>query len=314
MIEEKEAESGAAGKVVDRALTKKRLVIYLLFSFGLTWTPMFLFIGMGGKYDMEEAGTALLLAASMLWPTVAALLAGKLTGEGLAVTGEASMLLGISFRDGKWIWYVAAFVLPLAGWLLGDALWFVLVPESFNPDMLGEAGFGGAVVLLIPMMGMASAVTVSFGALGEEIGWRTYLYPKLEQLFGLDKALLYGGIIWGVWHFPMVAVGHGFGTGYFGEPYTGFLVFTLDTVSMGCLLYLVTKQSGSVWPAAFLHAFSNTGADIFRMCMDEGKITGIWADSVLQAGIMTTGSCVLGYVAYRILRRSYPVRSREQGL
>ncbi len=296
----KTAQASLAGE--EKRCIVRRLVIYLLLVFGLTWTPMFLFIGLGGEYNIEEAETALLLMVSMLWPTVAVLLTRKITGEGIALTGENSLLLGISFRNRKWIWYAAAFAFPIVYWLIGDLLWFGLVPESFNPGVAAEAGFGGAALLLVPLRGVLSVIAVSFGALGEEIGWRTYLYPRLEQLFGLRGAVLSGGIIWGIWHFPLIAVGHSFGSGYFGEPYTGFLIFTADTVATGCLAYLVTKRSGSVWPATFLHAFSNTGADMLLLCMDERQIAGVFADSAVKLGIRTLGCCIVGFIGYRMLR------------
>lgn len=44
-------------------------------------------------------------------------------------------------------------------------------------------------------IGISSSFLLSFGALGEEIGWRTYLYPKLEEPYGTTKAVIIGGII-----------------------------------------------------------------------------------------------------------------------
>ncbi|MEN6349562.1 MAG: CPBP family intramembrane glutamic endopeptidase [Syntrophomonas sp.] len=40
--------------------------------------------------------------------------------------------------------------------------------------------------------------------LGEELGWRGYLLPKLRMLLSDRAALIVTGLIWGVWHLPCV--------------------------------------------------------------------------------------------------------------
>ena len=47
---------------------------------------------------------------------------------------------------------------------------------------------------------------------GEEFGWRAYLQWKLMPLGG-RKAVLLTGVIWGVWHWPVIAMGHNYGLG-----------------------------------------------------------------------------------------------------
>lgn len=289
----------------EKAWLKKRLICYLIVTFALTWIPMFLFLGLGGKYDSNQPETALLCMYAMLCPAAAVLITRKLTKEGFAATGKDSLLLGIRFADGKWFWYLMAFGYPLLYMIIADTLWFVLVPGSFDPSMPERSGLSLMSMLYIPLCGMINAVAVSFGALGEELGWRTYLYPKLEELFGLKKALILGGLIWSVWHFPLVAVGH-VGTGYWGEPYTGFLLFTIDTAFMGCVAYLVVKKTDSVWPAVFLHAFYNTGSSILVPFMNEEKATGIFRDGAVRLAVLAVGSCVIGLFACRLLQKMKP--------
>lgn len=261
--------------------TKKRLVCYLSVTFLITWAPMFLFIASGEKYDATKPGTNLLLTFAMLCPAIGTFITRAVTKEGFALTGENSLLLGIRFQNKKWIWYLAAFAFPFLYGLINNTLWFLFVPGGFNPDMLEKNGMTPFSVFEGLILCVMSAVFMSFGALGEELGWRTYLYPKLEELFGLKKALLIGGIIWGIWHFPMVAVGH-VGTGYFGEPYTGFLFFAIMTTGIGCLAYLVTKKTQSVWPAVFLHAFNNTNPYPLLFFMDMDKATGFFKDGLFM--------------------------------
>ena len=41
-------------------------------------------------------------------------------------------------------------------------------------------------------------------SLGEELGWRGFLFPRLQQRFGFHGACLISGLIWAVWHYPEI--------------------------------------------------------------------------------------------------------------
>lgn len=90
--------------------------------------------------------------------------------------------------------------------------------------------------------------TITFG-LGEEVGWRGYLFPELEKFNGTLKAILILGFIWGVWHLPMFFYNPTFmamGPGIFGW------LFTLICGSL--ILCWITKRSNySVIPAILWH-------------------------------------------------------------
>lgn len=280
-------------------MTKKRLIIYLSITFALTWIPMFVFLGLGEQYDMTKPGTAMLTTYAMLCPAIGMLLTRKLTGEGMPLIGEGSLRLGVSMKNKKWICYVAAFVLPLLYWGVADGICFLLAPGSFDFKLLEQSGLSNFALIGLPMIGMVLATYVSFGALGEELGWRTYLYPKLEEVFGFKVAVLLGGLIWGIWHFPLVAVGH-VGTGYWGEPYTGCLIFAVDCISTGYLLYVLTKKSGSVWPAVLLHAFNNTNSNVPAMFINREKLPGFLQDGLAEQVIFVMGSCIVAAIVYLV--------------
>ena len=74
-------------------------------------------------------------------------------------------------------------------------------------------------VLLAPAINM-------FPALGEEVGWRGYMMPRLKERFGLLNGRLLGGVVWGIWHWPlMLLVGYEYGTNYLGAPLLGLVVW-----------------------------------------------------------------------------------------
>ena len=75
---------------------------------------------------------------------------------------------------------------------------------------------GLLAVTLAPLANMIPAV-------GEEAGWRGYMMPRLKERLGLLNGRLLGGVIWGVWHWPlMLLVGYEYGTNYLGAPCWGW--------------------------------------------------------------------------------------------
>ena len=289
-------------------MTKKRIGIYLLLTFGLTWGVMIPFFLLGGTY--ENPAVHFVLTYSMLCPAIAVLITRKVTGEGWAVTGKDSLMLGLDLKNKKWIWFVLALIAPIVYLDLGDLLFYGMFPQAFDPDALAALGVPRKLLFLLPFSGISNAVMLCFGALGEEIGWRSYLYPKLESLFGTTKALFLGGVIWGIWHYPAICWGHGFGHGYFGEPWTGFLVFTVDTLATGTLLFYVTKKTQSVWAAAFLHAANNTfsGGTILALSYSDKHLTGIALQSPFRLFIMGIPVSILAVIVWRRMLREGHVR------
>lgn len=280
-------------------MTKKRIGIYLLISFGLVWGIMIPYFLFGGKY--EDVTTQFILAFSMLCPAIAVIVTRKLTGEGISVTGKGSLMLGIDFQNKKWIWFLVALIFPIVYFDLGILIYYAIFPQAFDPALWDNLGVPRKWLFLIPLSGISNAFLASFGALGEEIGWRSYLYPKLEELYGTTRAVIFGGIIWGVWHFPGIWAGHNFGHGYFLEPWSGFLVFTLFTVTTGSLLFYLTKKTESVWSAAFLHASNNvfSGMTLLGLAYSEENLSGIALETPLRLLILTiplSVICLTGFL------------------
>lgn len=284
---------------MNRKMVKKRLTIYLLIAFGLVWIPTIIFTTNGGQY--ESGAMDFILTYSMLCPGIAVIITRFATKEGYSVNGRGFLQLGIDFHKGKWKWYLFAMMIPIVYMDLGAALMYLLFPKCFNPDMLEIYGVSRENLWMYPIVGITSTVMLSVGALGEELGWRGYMIPKLEELFGTKKAIIIGGVIWGIWHYPANYAGHNFGTGYWGEPWSGFFVFTVYTVFVGALLVFVTKKTNSIWPATFLHAVNNSGANTLSAYYDRSQLTGIWSESVVSATIQMLPVFVLGIIAIVIM-------------
>jgi uncharacterized protein len=89
--------------------------------------------------------------------------------------------------------------------------------------------------------------------LGEEFGWRVFLQDRLFALFGNFKGVLILGVIWGLWHAPVIALGYN----YPGQPVIGVILMTILTVLIGIVHSWVVIKTKSVWPAVWIHLAMN---------------------------------------------------------
>ena len=205
--------------MTDRKLEIKRLIIYLLFAFGIAWCIFIAFYLTGHKWDGTNQRLESLVGLGMLAPLIAHVLTRLITKEGFAMIGEGSMMLGISFKNKKWKYYLIAMFLPWLYIEISRLLPIIIKPEVWDAQYYKVLEIDKRLIFIYPLIVIIQTTILSFAALGEEAGWRGYMMPKLIKLMGLKKAVFVGGIIWGIWHAPLTCIGHNFGTDYPGFPY-----------------------------------------------------------------------------------------------
>lgn len=244
--------------MTDKKLEKKRIGIYILFSYGIAWI-VWISIGIGaGNYEKwgETTKFSFLGLMIMAAPAIGNILTRLITKEGME-----NSFLHFSLK-GSFKYYLAALFLPvLSGLITGIISSFVYcggisVPK-INEQAGGPAGFAGYILYSVS----ASAV-ISYYAFGEEFGWRAYLYPKLEKLIGLPKTIVAGGIIWGIWHAPLTVMGHNFGHDYPGYPVSGIALMCVFCIFTGGMLTWLTKKTNSIFPASLAHSSINSCSGI----------------------------------------------------
>ena len=274
----------------------KRLALYLWFSFAITWAWFLIANPKGTLWTEMPDAMQSFLALGMLFPTISHILVRYLTKEGFAMTGEGSMMLGISFRDRKWIWFVLAGLLPWLVYELEDGIRLLICPDYFDPEYYRTYDIEEKMLYLLPVNAIVCGAIGSFAAFGEECGWRGYMMPKMIRIFGRTKAMIVGGIVWGLWHAPLTCIGHNFGTDYWGYPYVGILKMCLLCTLLGILLTILTEKSGSVWPAAIMHAVFNMHPGILVGYVNSDNAEGIRA-SIASYGfffaLMITAAAML---------------------
>jgi uncharacterized protein len=184
----------------------------------------------------------------MFTPTMATLIMLLVvTREGYSKEGWKSLGL---HRLGLNVWWIAFGVTSLITVAATAIVWATPLASFVMPE-------GGIVATLIDFLFKVVMFTLFF-SLGEEIGWRGYLLPKLLSL-GRTRALLLVGLIWAAWHLVLFFLTPFFPTGNV----VIFLPLFVGTIVAASFFFgYLRLYTGSVWPASIAHSVHNAAWDV----------------------------------------------------
>lgn len=246
---------------------------YIVFTFVVSWL-----IEVVGANDLNNGNTPGLMSFSyalsicMFMPAIGALIA----------KADFSKMGWIPKFDNNWKLILLAWFSPILFQIAGSFCYYNAFPEDL--DLSGEflkgiepsaykhfEESGSSLIGFVLKENFFSMTSFSFFisvimGLGEEIGWRGFMFPELISGLGRTKGVLIGGIIHGVWHFPLIClVGYEYGTKYVGAPFLGPVVFCIFTVSTGIISYHLYERSKCIWLPAIFHGAENSifGIDYF---------------------------------------------------
>ena len=257
---------------LDSKLETKRIVLYLAITFIVTYA---LEIGLirpmitGENTQLAMLGQSL-ISTAMFIPAIGVLLTRLITKEGYRNT-----FLQLPKLKSHLGYYLFAWFGPAVLTIIGTTLYFVLNPGQFDPGLsrLAKAYENTGVDMTASklqttmLIQIATAFVIgplvnALNCFGEEWGWRGYLLPKMSTKFKILPMLLINGVIWGVWHAPLTALGHNYGTGYPGFPFTGILAMVIFCTVLGTILSYLTIKTNSCVPAIFAHSSINSIAAV----------------------------------------------------
>lgn len=134
--------------------------------------------------------------------------------------------------------YAIASSLGLAAWSPGGGRWTTGSQIALN------------VVVNLAILGVLGTLA----ALGEEIGWRGYLQPRLDAA-GVRSSVLLVSLAWTAFHAPLIA-----GAGYVdtGNVWRSVGVSAALDLSLAFIWAHESYRARSLWPAVFFHSFHNT--------------------------------------------------------
>jgi len=187
----------------------------------------------------------------MLWTFVVFYIYGKCGAEGFQRVGLqiGNKDLGVRFIAG-----VVVFLLSQAAlnWLLGlgkfpgilDNVGGVPVASGLYPFAL--FAFFLISVVGTPLSGLATVF-------GEEYGWRGFLHDELVKL-GPRPGVFLVGLIWGIWHFPIILSG----IHTYPATATGLSLGVSFFVLAGFVFGYAVIKTKSIWVVSFMHGVLNS--------------------------------------------------------
>ena len=255
----------------------KKAIKYSVILCVISWVYAAIMIfGLGVKNPADNPMKYTIYASLyMLLPMIVAIVMQKVNKEKLASTGLLRFKI-------KWSWLVA-WVLPVVIVLLTIFVNTLLPGCEFNTDMsmmipadsVPEEQKEMVSMLMTPafmiittvISGLLAGVTINaLFAFGEEYGWRNYLVSALKEK-KFVCASIFIGIVWGLWHFPLILLGHN----YPQHSVAGvFMMVVFCVLASFVELYFVLKAK-SVYPAAIFHGTINAVAGLNVLLIKGGN-------------------------------------------
>ncbi|MFF2390570.1 CPBP family intramembrane glutamic endopeptidase [Agromyces sp. NPDC058104] len=268
---------GPAMRATPEGVQWAAVITYVAISFGLAWAIAFPLWIDGG---LANPIAGVLLPVMMFAPLVATVATVFLV--------QAPRPASIPEYLGLWplrplartIWMTVgaifgSILVVVLGALLAAALGLVTL------DLVEFSGFAQQLTTLgvetppvpIQLLVALQLIAIPIGALangvaafGEEIGWRGWLLPSLQPL-GNWSALIVSGVIWGLWHSPIILLGYNFGL----TDASGLALMVGGCTLFGILLGWTRLRTGSVWPAVFGHGAFNAAAGFLSLVIAAGS-------------------------------------------
>lgn len=266
-------------------MNKKKILLFIGLVFILSYSIALLFWKSGLSVENTVSFT-LLGIIYMFIPALCVLIVQKFVYK-----QNLSSELLISFKLNKW-YLIAWIIMPIIAFItMGISL---LLPDVFySPDMSGMfKRFANTItpdkiekmkesIEKLPIhpiwigliQGMIAGITINaIAAFGEELGWRGFLLKELKELKFVMASIIIG-LIWGIWHAPLILMGHN----YPQHPHFGVVMMTIWCILLTLIFLYITIKSESVIAASILHGTLNGTAGLAIILIDGGNdlITGV---------------------------------------
>jgi len=271
----------------------RRSIQYIILVCAVSWAAagIAVFLGLrGGQraiYNVQGLIYTAFAAAYMFLPAVCAIILQLVHKE------KPFRNLNISFKL-NW-WFLIAGIVPfiysfmaLGVSLLFPGVSFSVTFEGFLSRLSLPAEQAELVTqqlskfppVLFLLIQIAQALIAGFTinalfGLGEELGWRGYLLISLKEKKFLPVSLIIG-TVWGLWHFPLILLGHN----YPQHPVAGVGMMVIYTILLTPMMIYIVIKSKSVITAAIFHGANNAICGISILYLSGGNditngVTGI---------------------------------------
>jgi uncharacterized protein len=210
----------------------------------------------------------------------------------------------VGFRIGKGRYYLYAMAIPLLLALLVALISAAFDIRNFSPVSLEQFTQLGPILLSVLGLGL-------IGALGEEVGWRGFLLPKMIS-GGIKNPYLFSGLVWASWHLPLIAFG-----GFYqaDNALLMALIYGVGIIAMSYVFSELRVRSGSVWVAAIVHAVHNFFFQFMvpvLLLTVPGSRSDLWDMATGDTGLSIAVLYASAYLVFRhVVRRHRTSEGRD---
>jgi len=224
----------------------KRSIQYIVVTLIVSWIVAGVAIFLGLRITNGLAYTVF-AAAYMFLPAICAIVLQLIHRE-KPFTG-----LGISFRL-NW-WFLIAGIVPVIFVFITLGINILFPNVSFSDAYVRQiTQYSPFVFVLIQLLNalLAGYTINAIFAFGEELGWRGYLLKALQDKRFLPVSLIIGAV-WGLWHFPLILLGHN----YPQHPVAGVGMMVIFCILLTPMMIYIVIKSRSMITAAIFHGVMN---------------------------------------------------------
>lgn len=234
----------------------KQILLFTVLTYSLSWT--FMLTGSSMK----------VMPVILLGVWTPSLVAISLTAYFYGRKGLAQFLGRFRRVKVAWYYWLALLFLPALIHYAGVALWQVISAGKVSGN------------IVLPTQYWLGAIIPSFliAGLGEELGWRGFLLPRLQKKMRPLKATLLLAIIHFLWHLPT----YWLGTGMHNVPTIFAIGFLFPWTVI--FVWLYNKSQGSLIFAVGFHAISNASLSIVSFMPPE-RVVPITPQLITQTSL-----------------------------
>jgi uncharacterized protein len=264
---------------MDNTINWKKIGQYLTLAFGISWSAALIMYLFGWKYGSLPC-MVLLAVLYMPGPAIATFIVQKyIYKESFKTYGWTldKADIGKYAKVGLWFLILTALclltILALGNTHVVEAFGQLDFSQGAFQTNIGEITKGKLDVTKLPSLppiivfsviliaGFFSSFTVNLPFMfGEEFGWRGLLLKEVQKM-GFTTSCLLIGVIWGLWHAPIVLMGHN----YPSNPFAGLGMMCLFTTALCPLFAYVRMKTKSILGPCMLHGMINSTAAIYTL-------------------------------------------------
>ncbi|MDX9848351.1 MAG: CPBP family intramembrane glutamic endopeptidase [Tenuifilaceae bacterium] len=285
-----------------KTISKITLLLLITFAASFSIAGIYALLGFDGS---NKIGFTILGIIYMFLPTISVIIVKKWVHR-----ERVSTDLLISFKLNKWF-LVAWLIMPIITFSsVGVSLLFndvtyssemagfvkrlepLMSPEQIEQMKLSLDTMPVNLLWIILFQGLIAGLTVNAVAgFGEELGWRGFLLTEFRNMKFI-KASIIIGFIWGLWHAPLILMGHN----YPQHPQIGVLMMIILCILLTPLFTYITIKSKSVIAASVMHGTMNAVAGISIMLIEGGNDLTVGIAGL--SGFITTAIFILCFFLY----------------